>query len=377
MNRVSLCCIGESNKDIEFEKLIDSVHNCSLCPDMEARTGVLSELNGNIHSNVLFVAEAPGRLGADKTRIPLFGDQTGINFQRLIDTIEWSREDLFITNSVLCNPRDDLGNNTTPCKKHIKNCSLYLKILINIMNPEYVVTLGLKAIEALNTIEEVKISLKTHVRTSLNWSGRTVIPLYHMGPRALIHRSFYNQLSDFYWLKHTVKLNARPWERLRKSPLKKTLSALEFSPTKLQKLIIEILMKTGPISEFKLTKLIYLIDYYYLKEYNKILTNSYYIRAYAGPLPVGLGKQLDQLRQQNIIKKQKYISLTKLCINDFPAKDLKTIDQIINKYADKSDSEVKTSTYLTVPMKRILKAEKQLKEMMLWKSVFTAEDFKK
>lgn len=83
--------------DIEkkFDLLIDSIENCRLCPNMEARTKVFSEFNGNINSNVLFIAEAPGRLGADRTAIPLFGDQTGNNFQYLIDTIEWSREQFF------------------------------------------------------------------------------------------------------------------------------------------------------------------------------------------------------------------------------------------------------------------------------------------
>lgn len=378
MNRIPLSCIGEVNKELQFEKLIDSVTNCSLCSDMESRTGVLSELNGNIHSNVLFIAEAPGRLGADKTRVPLFGDQTGANFQRLIDTIGWSRENFFITNAVLCNPRDTIGNNTTPCKKHIKNCSIYLKILIHILEPEYVVTLGQKAIESLSIIEDVKITLKTHVRTSINWYGRTLIPLYHMGPRALIHRNFYNQLSDFYWLAHTVKLKAKPWERLSKSSLKKTLSSIEFSPTRLQKLATELLMKTGPISKFKLTKLLYLVDYHYLKKNNKLFTNSYYLRAYAGPIPIGLDKQLDELKHQGIIRViDSLYCLNKLTINDFTHNDITVIEQIIDKYSGKTDSEIKTSTYLTVPMKRILRMEKELSKPMLWKPVFSPDDFKR
>ena len=48
---------------------------------MECRRKVFSEANGNIDSKALFIAEAPGRLGADKTGIPLYGDRTGDNFE--------------------------------------------------------------------------------------------------------------------------------------------------------------------------------------------------------------------------------------------------------------------------------------------------------
>lgn len=378
MTRIAWCNLGEINKELEFEKLVDCVQNCSLCSEMEARSGVLSELNGNIYSNILFIAEAPGRLGADRTRIPLFGDQTGVNFQRLIDTIGWSRENFFITNAVLCNPRDNAGNNTTPCKKHIKNCSVYLNILIKIMDPDFVVTLGQKAIEAINDIEEIKITLKKHVRTTFKWYGRTLIPLYHMGPRALIHRNFYNQLSDFYWLQHIIEVKSKPWERLKKSSLYKSLSTTKFNPTKLQKLIIEVLTKTGPISEFKLTKMIYLVDYYFLKTTKKLLTNSFYLRAYAGPLPMGLEKQLMALKQEEIVKINygKTYSLNKFHATDFTKDEFNIIYLIIDKYIHKSDNEIKTLTYLTFPMRRILKKEKATNESMIWKPVFIEDDFK-
>lgn len=374
MRRIDWFNIERQDKEIEFEKLVDSVRHCSLCPDMETRTGVLSELNGNIYSNLLFIAEAPGRLGADKTRIPLFGDQTGVNFQRLIDTINWTREDFFITNAVLCNPRNSNGNNITPRREHIKNCSVYLKLLIDLMNPEYVVTLGQKALESLNYIQKTNVSLKSHVRTKINWYGRTLIPLYHMGPRALIHRSFYNQLADFYWLNRTVKIKSKSWERLKKNPFKKIKE--KFNPSKLQNLIIEIIMNTGPISEFKLTKLIYLTDYNFLKENRKLLTNSYYLRAYEGPLPIGLDNQINELINQGIIKKIKVkISLTQLYATNFTDKERKVIHEVINRYSNKSDKEIKISTYLTPPMKRILLKEKKLKEDMLLKPIFSEEDF--
>ena len=70
-----------------FKDLVQSVQNCNLCPQMQCRRKVFSDANGCIDSKVLFIAEAPGRLGADQTGIPLCGDKTGDNFEHLLGNI--------------------------------------------------------------------------------------------------------------------------------------------------------------------------------------------------------------------------------------------------------------------------------------------------
>ena len=70
---------------------------------------VLSDLNGNWGAKALFVAEAPGRLGAQLTGIPLSQDRTGMRFEGLLKAMKWNRSSVFITNAVLCNPRDGGG----------------------------------------------------------------------------------------------------------------------------------------------------------------------------------------------------------------------------------------------------------------------------
>ncbi|MDF2545783.1 MAG: hypothetical protein K0R93_681 [Anaerosolibacter sp.] len=369
--------IDTDNREKLFEKLVDSIENCRLCPEMECRAKVLSENNGNIYSNVLFVAEAPGRLGADRTMIPLFGDQSGVNFQKLIDTIGWTREDFFITNAVLCNPRDEKGNNATPSKELLRNCSIYLEILISIMQPEYIITLGQKALESLRTLYDIDISLKRDVRKMLNWNGYNLIPLYHTSPRAMMHRNFYNQLADFYWIHNNVKIKAKTWEKLKEVQLKKRVSKVDSIQTKLQKLVLEILGQTNQLTEFKLTKLLYLIDYNSLRERGKLVTNSYYIRSYNGPIPVGLDKQLEQLYHQGMVsKKGKLVYLkSKDVDNTFKSDEREIINKVLNTYTFKSDEEIKTSAYLTAPMKRILRAEKKDNSSMLHKPVFSEEDF--
>lgn len=363
------------NKDKLFEKLVDSIENCGLCPNMECRSKVFSENNGNIYSNVLFIAEAPGRLGADRTKIPLFGDQTGVNFQRLIDNIGWTREQFFITNAILCNPRDDRGNNATPSKDQIANCSIYLQILIDIMKPEYIITLGQKALQALQTISALNVSLKDDVRKIISWNGYNLIPLYHTGPRAMVHRNYYNQLADFYWVQKNIKVKAKPWEKIKKTNLVSKIREAKLSQSKLQKLVLEVLSQVNKISEFKLTKLIYLIDYESLKRRKTLITNSYYIRSYNGPIPVGLDRQLDELLEMRLIEKVK--GKYSINISEFDAfsnSEREIISYIIQNYGKKTDSQMKTAAYLTSPMKRILRKEKQ-NVSMLHQSVFSKEDF--
>jgi len=188
----------------DFNGLISEVKNCNLCSRMCNRTKVLSEDNGNITSKVMFIAEAPGRLGAECTGIPLHGDKTGKNFEELLKHIGWKREDVFITNAVLCNPQDDEGNNAPPEPEELRNCNNYLKRTIELVNPDIIVTLGGKALNALNYIKGHSFILSKSVSQELSWNKRTLFPLYHPSNRAKRYRKKEAQMSDFAALKCIV-----------------------------------------------------------------------------------------------------------------------------------------------------------------------------
>lgn len=160
--------------------------------------------NGNLNAKIMFVAEAPGRRGADVSGVPLSGDQTGRNFDMLLDHCGIRREDVFITNSVLCNPRDIKNRNATPTKQEIRECSTYLRSTFEIVQPEIVVALGSVALNALNIIEAHTVTLASNIGQRIAWNGRWLIPLYHPGPRARLHRSFDTQKSDFVALAHLI-----------------------------------------------------------------------------------------------------------------------------------------------------------------------------
>ena len=193
-----------TSKQALFADLVARVQHCNLCPRMRHRKRVLGFPNGSLDSPVLFIAEAPGRLGADKFGRPLYGDQTGRNFEMLIASAGLNRESLFITNAVLCNPRTPDGNNDSPTLPEIRNCSQYLREILEIINPKYIVPLGAAALASLNAIKPHQIKLSQGVGKLFSWNGFQVYPLFHPGPRAFIWRTKTQQAEDYRTLAHLL-----------------------------------------------------------------------------------------------------------------------------------------------------------------------------
>lgn len=187
-----------------FDALVSRVQACRLCPRMEGRRRVLGYANGSPDARVLFVAEAPGRLGAERDGKPLWGDRAGKNFRRLLRLSGLKRSDIFISNAVLCNPQNKDGNNSPPTTREIKNCSIHMKGLINIIKPKVVVTLGQKALQSLNEVSPHEVDLRRDVAKPSRWNKTTLVPLYHCGQQAMISRPFDKQKEDYKKLKRIL-----------------------------------------------------------------------------------------------------------------------------------------------------------------------------
>jgi len=182
----------------QFISLCAEAATCVRCPAMCERAAVLSELNGRADAPVMFVGEAPGRKGADRTRVPFSGDQSGKNFDRFLQSIALRRDEVFITSAALCNPRAASGANRRPSSAEIKNCSDYLRRTIELVQPAIVVTLGTVALEALKLIHYHEFSLRGDAAKVRQWNGRWLIPLYHPSPQVLItSRNEQQQLRDY------------------------------------------------------------------------------------------------------------------------------------------------------------------------------------
>lgn len=176
-----------------------------MCPDLALRTAVLSELNGALNPIVLFIAEAPGRQGADRTRRPFYGDNSGKNFQILLDSIGLAREEIFITNAVLCSPRTETDANRKPTRTEIRNCSSFLRRTIQLIDPKVIATLGGVALDAISSIEPHDLKLKESAGSVIEWYGRKLIPLYHPSPQVVAaQRGLEIQLAHFRVLSELI-----------------------------------------------------------------------------------------------------------------------------------------------------------------------------
>ena len=198
--------MSEPAKLETFLKLSQAAQKCRICPDLADKIAVLSEMNGNINPKVMFIAEAPGRQGGDRTRKPFSGDKSGANFQMLLDSICLKREDIFITNTVLCSPRKASGANRKPTRTEMKNCADFLERTINLINSQIIVTLGTVALEGLRRIAYHNFTLKLEAASILEWNKRLLIPLYHPSPQVIAsHRRMHQQLADFQILKKAIE----------------------------------------------------------------------------------------------------------------------------------------------------------------------------
>ena len=170
------------------------------------QAAVLSELNGPVDARVMFIGEAPGRKGADRTRVPFSGDQSGRNFDRFLASIRLARSEIFITSAALCNPRKASGANRRPSASEVANCSGFLRQTIELVEPAVIVTLGTVALDALKQLHYHQFNLKNDAATIRSWNGRLLVPLYHPSPQVLItSRNEAAQLRDYRVVRRAIE----------------------------------------------------------------------------------------------------------------------------------------------------------------------------
>jgi uracil-DNA glycosylase family 4 len=191
-----------------FNELVKTAQTCRICPDLADKTAVLSELNGILTPKVMFIGEAPGRVGADRTRRPFYGDKSGDNLQKLLDSIGLSRDEIFITSAVLCSPRSATDANRKPTRSEIKNCLAHLRSTLYLIGPAVIATLGSVALDALRMIAPHEFTLREHAGTAHLWNGRTLVPLYHPSPQVIAsQRGLDTQLRHFQTLAAVIRLS--------------------------------------------------------------------------------------------------------------------------------------------------------------------------
>lgn len=143
---------------------------CTLCKELANTRHSVVFGSGNSNAQLMFVGEAPGA-DEDEQGLPFVG-RAGQLLTKIIESIGISREQVFIANVLKCRP----PGNRQPAPKEIENCSPYLKMQIEIIQPKIICALGTFAAQTLLETETPISRLRGRFHDKGSYK---IIPTYH------------------------------------------------------------------------------------------------------------------------------------------------------------------------------------------------------
>ncbi len=125
----------DAERRMVLETIAAEVRACTSCRLHETRTKAVPG-EGAHDTEVVFVGEGPG-FNEDREGRPFIG-RAGDLLVKLLASIGWRREDVFITNIVKCRPPD----NRDPQPDEVAACAPFLHRQLEAIDPALIVTLG-------------------------------------------------------------------------------------------------------------------------------------------------------------------------------------------------------------------------------------------
>ncbi len=124
-----------AERQAALEVIAREVRACTRCRLHETRTNAVPG-EGHPSTEVMLVGEGPG-FNEDRLGRPFVG-RAGDKLVELLASIQWPRDEVFITNVVKCRPPD----NRDPLPDEIAACQPFLRRQLEVLDPALVVTLG-------------------------------------------------------------------------------------------------------------------------------------------------------------------------------------------------------------------------------------------
>jgi len=160
-----------------YEQLRDDILSCQRCdlgscgPVDGQDPHVVGQ--GSIDADIMFVAEAPGEQETIYRRPLTAEGKSGKLYERTLDFLELTRDQVFTTNVVACRPPD----NRDPENWEVSRCRPLFERQLELVNPKLVVTFGRFAAQTF--LNNIKIT-KDHgiIKRSEKYSV-DVFPLCH------------------------------------------------------------------------------------------------------------------------------------------------------------------------------------------------------
>ena len=157
------------SKQEQLDKIARDIIENQVCPELAASAIQLVPGEGSADSAIMLVGEAPGA-AEDREGRPFIG-ASGKFLDEMLESINLSRKDVFITNIVKYRP----PKNRDPKPDEIESFVPYLQQQINIIKPQIIITLGRHAMNVF--LPGAKIG-EIHGQLQ-EIDGHWYLPLYH------------------------------------------------------------------------------------------------------------------------------------------------------------------------------------------------------
>jgi len=187
-------------KEQKIGQLREKIASCRRCALHATRTNTVPG-EGDVDAKLMFIGEAPGR-NEDLQGKPFVG-RAGEVFDKLLESIGLTREDIYLCNVLKCRPPE----NRNPLPDEIKACSGSLDLQIKTIRPRVLCPMGNFAVQYLFErfgIPPAKISaVKGTIIKAVGQQGDIqIVPLFHPAVATYSPSKIDMLLEDFAVLKN-------------------------------------------------------------------------------------------------------------------------------------------------------------------------------
>jgi DNA polymerase len=148
------------------ERALQGCRRCKLC---EGRSTIVFG-SGNPRADMVVIGEGPGA-DEDAQGLPFVG-RAGQLLTKMLDSIQVSRDEVFITNTVLCRP----PGNRNPEADELASCRPFLDAKLATIQPKVILSLGSVATQALLHTKEPIGKLRGRLH---EFGNAVLVPTFH------------------------------------------------------------------------------------------------------------------------------------------------------------------------------------------------------
>ncbi|HEU5195299.1 MAG TPA: uracil-DNA glycosylase [Methylomirabilota bacterium] len=145
------------------------MQGCKRCKLCEARTTIVFG-SGNPEADLVVIGEGPGA-DEDAQGLPFVG-RAGQLLTRMLASVDITRDEVYITNTVLCRP----PNNRNPEADELAACAPFLADKLAVIQPKVILTLGSVATQAMLRTKEPIGKLRGRLHP---YGDAVLVPTFH------------------------------------------------------------------------------------------------------------------------------------------------------------------------------------------------------